>query len=278
VLRGWHIIIKNVVFPNFMDIPERQPPLPGPDGPQYILCVGRIEPLKGQDTLARAFALVAHKYPAARLVIVGPDRWPGKHRFSELLPELIPDPEIRARIDLPGAVPLEKVAQMLRSARLAVVSSRGFESFSYAACEALAAGRPVISTNIGALPELVQHERTGLTVPAGDPRAMAEAMDRALADRAESQRLAAAGFEHVRERCHTPRVLPQILNVYEDATNFYSQVKAAGSERTAVNWRAAIADARDRLDAERSPDPGHDVRGTADPPTPADFLPKLDVA
>ena len=51
----------------------------------------------------------------------------------------VPDPAIRARIDLPGAVPLETVSQMLRAARVAVISSRGFESFSYAALESLAA-------------------------------------------------------------------------------------------------------------------------------------------
>ena len=278
VLKTWELRRPPVVFPNFMNIPEHQHPLPDEGGPQYVLCVGRIEPLKGQDTLARAFALVARKYPAARLVIVGPDRWPGKQRFGELLPQIVPDPEVRARIDLPGAVPLERVAQMLRAARLAVISSRGFESFSYAALESLAAGRPVIATATGALPELIDHERTGLIVPASDPRAMAGAMDRALSDRTECERLAAAGFESARARCHTPRVLPHILQSYEEATNFYSQVKAAQSERTALNWRTAIDEARRRLDAERpageSAAPGGGELGTP----VGDYLPKLDVA
>ena len=278
VCKSWQLRRTPVVFPNFMEIPERQAPLPDEGGPQYILCVGRIEPLKGQDTLARAFALMARKHPNARLVIVGPDRWPGKHRFSELLPQIVPDAEIRARIDLPGAVPLEKVAQMLRAARLAVISSRGFESFSYAALESLAAGRPVIATDIGALPELIQDGRTGFTVPAANPVAMAAAMDRALSDRRECERLAAAGFALARERCHTPRVLPQILGVYEDATDFYSHVKAAQSERTAVNWRVAIDEARRRLDAERPAEKSS--QGVEYPATPsmAEFLPKLDVA
>ena len=278
VLRSWQLRRTPVVFPNFMDIPERQAPLPDEGGPQYILCVGRIEPLKGQDTLARAFAHIARRHPEARLVIVGPDRWPGTHRFSELLPQIVPDPEIRARIDLPGAVPLEKVAQMLRAARLAVISSRGFESFSYAALESLAAGRPVIATDIGALPELIQHEQTGLVVPAANPVALAAAMDRALSDRTECERLATAGFALARERCHTPRVLPQILGAYEDATNFYSHVKAAQSERTAVNWRTAIDEARRRLDAERPADPVPSGGAHVDPPAMTDFLPKLDVA
>ena len=156
VLKTWDLRRPPVVFPNFMDLPETLAPLPAENGTANIVCIGRIEPLKGQDTLARAFALIAPRFPNARLVIIGPDRWPGKLRFAELLPKLVPDPAIRSRIDLPGAVPLEKVAQMLREARVAVISSRGFESFSYAALESLAAGRPVIATDTGALPEMIQ--------------------------------------------------------------------------------------------------------------------------
>jgi hypothetical protein len=72
--------------------------------------------------------------------------------------------------------------------------------------------------------------------------------------------------------------LPQILQTYEDATDFYSHVKAAQSERTAVNWRTAIDEARRRLDAERPVDPPTDGGVAGDPPALTDFLAKLDVA
>jgi len=245
--RTWDLRRPPIVFPNFMDFPEERHPMPPENSTPHIVCVGRIEPLKGQDTLARAFSLVARKYPGARLVIVGPDRWPGKFSFTNLLPKLVPDPEIRARIDLPGPVPLERVSNMLRAARVAVVSSRGFESFSFAALEALAAGRPVVATATGALPEIIEHEQTGLIVPASDPRSMADALDRMLSDRTYAEGLAAAGFETARGRCNTPQVLPQIMASYEEATGFYSQVKSARSERTARSWRDAIETARQEL-------------------------------
>jgi glycosyltransferase involved in cell wall biosynthesis len=252
--RTWELRRTPVVFPNFMDFPEFQHPLPpaNHEAEPHIVCVGRVEPLKGQDTLARAFAMIAHKYTRARLVIVGPDRWPGKASFAELLPTLVPDPAIRSRIDLRGAVPLEQVGQILRAARVSVVSSRGFESFSYAALEALAAGRPVIATDTGALPEIVEDERTGLIVHAGDAREMARAMDRLLCDRTHSQHLADAGFEVARQRSNTAAVLPQILRCYDQATELYCQIRAAHSERTAMLWRRAIDTARRQLDAERA--------------------------
>ena len=275
--RTWELRRPPVVFPNFMEFAESQHPLPPADREDqpHIVCVGRIEPLKGQDTLAKAFALIAPRYPRARLVIIGPDRWPGKATFAQLLPRFVPDPEIRGRIDLPGAVPLEKVGQMLRGARLSVISSRGFESFSYAALEAHAAGRPIVATATGALPEMVEHERTGLVVPAADPPAMARAMERLLSDRAYAQQLADAGFETARRRCHTPFVLPQIMRSYEEATDFYCQVQAARSERTAHLWRDSINAARGQLDAERELE-----RARASEPVPTIELHprKLDVA
>ncbi|MDB5322904.1 MAG: glycosyltransferase family 1 protein, partial [Phycisphaerales bacterium] len=279
VTKTWDLRRPPVVFPNFMNFPETLAPLPADDAHPTIVCIGRIEPLKGQDTLAKAFSIIAPRHPGARLVIIGPDRWPGKQRFAELLPGIVPDPAIRSRIDLPGAVPLETVAQMLRDARLAVISSRGFESFSYAALESLAAGRPVVATATGALPEIIEHEQTGLIVPAADPRAMAAAMDRLLSDRTYSEQLGAAGFESARQRCHTPRVLPQILQTYEEATNFYSHVQAARSERTALQWRSAIDEARRQLDLERDAAPPSHPIESSDPTPMQEFLPpQLDVA
>jgi len=67
--------------------------------------------------------------------------------------------------------------------------------------------------------------------------------------------------------------MPHILQSYEEATNFYSHVQSARSERTAIRWRDAIEEARQQLNLERAEDP--------DPPNPRrlhDFLPKLDVA
>jgi glycosyltransferase involved in cell wall biosynthesis len=167
----------------------------------------------------------------------------------------VPDAAIRERIDLPGAVPLEKVSTLLRAARVAVVSSRGFESFSYAALESLSAGRPVVATATGALPEIVEHEQTGLIVPAADPKMMALAIEKLLSDRNLSEAYARAGFEMARQRCHTPRVMPKILECYEEATNFYSHVKAARSERTALRWREAIEAARDGEEAVEQDEP-----------------------
>jgi D-inositol-3-phosphate glycosyltransferase len=216
------------------------PPLPSDTGVQKITCIGRLEPLKGQDILVRAFSMIAAKHPHARLQLVGPDRWPGKHRFVQLLTRLAPDPEVRARIDLTGAVPLENIPTILRESRLAIIPSRGFESFSFAALEAMAYARPIIATTVGALPELITHETSGLLVPPADPGLLASAIDRLLTDREASLEFAHAAHAIARQKYDTSKVLPQLLSVYEDGSDYFHQVRAAGAQRTAQQWRRAL--------------------------------------
>ena len=221
VERSWKLRRPPRVIPNFMDVPAGPAPLPGDDGPQRIVCAGRIEPLKGQDTLARAFALVAQKHPKSELWIIGPDRWTGDVKFADLLPRLVPDAAIRARIHMPGLVPLQKMAQHLSESRVAVVASIGFESFSYSTLEAMAAARPTIVTNTGAMPELITHEQTGLVVNSHDEHEMASAIDRFLSDRALSESCATAAHATARGQYDTNVVLPQMLAAYEEAADFY---------------------------------------------------------
>ncbi|MGE5608583.1 MAG: glycosyltransferase family 4 protein, partial [Bacillota bacterium] len=219
--KSWRLRRPPRVIPNFMDVPTAPEPLPDDLGMQRIVCAGRIEPLKSQNTLAQAFALIARRHPRAELWIIGPDRWPGRIPFHQRLQQLVPDPAIRARIHMPGLIPLQAIATILRGARLAVAVSTGFESFSYSALEAMAFARPTIVTYTGALPELIEHEREGLIVSPGDPFELASAMDRYLEDRSLSERCGLAAHAAARGRYDTHQVLPQMLQAYEEAAEFY---------------------------------------------------------
>jgi len=244
VAHSWQMRRQPVIIPNFMDVPAAPEPLPTDEDSPLIVCVGRIEPLKGQDTLVRAFATIAARYPRARLRLVGPDRWPGIETFAQVLHRLVPQAQVRRRIEFTGILPLDRVAACLGEARVAIIASRGFESFSYSALEAMAMARPIIATSVGALPELIEHQGSGLIVPAADPETMIGALATLLGNRALSQRYGLAAHQRARELYDTPRVLPQVMAAYGDATDFYCQVRAAGSERTAIRWRNALAAGR----------------------------------
>ena len=92
----------------------------------------------------------------------------------------------------------------------------------------MAEGRPVVATSVGALPELVHHEQTGLIVPPTDPALLASAIERLLEDRDAAAAFGRAGHERARATYHTPRVLPRILAAYEDGSDYFYHVRAAG--------------------------------------------------
>jgi glycosyltransferase involved in cell wall biosynthesis len=97
-----------------------------------------------------------------------------------------------------------------------VVPSLFYEHYCYAAAEALLEARPVVAARIGAIPELVEHEVTGLLAPPGDAHALAEAVARALAD-PQASRWAEAGRARVLEAGTPARHLEGLTAVYREA-------------------------------------------------------------
>src|SRR3954469_9288899 len=106
-----------------MDRPHLPPPLPDESQPQRIVCAGRLERFKGQDVLVQAFAMIAAKHPRAQLLLIGPDQWSRKEKFSQVTERLVRDESIRARIHLSGPQPLISTQDELRRAAIAVVPS-----------------------------------------------------------------------------------------------------------------------------------------------------------
>lgn len=126
----------------------------------------------------------------------------------------------RAARDVPGLAVLghledDALSRERRAAAAVVVPSLFYEHFCYAAAEAMLDERPVAASRIGAIPELVEHEVTGLLAPPGDARALADATRRALGP--EGARWAAAGAARVRERARPEQHVRDLLEIYREA-------------------------------------------------------------
>ncbi len=196
--RTWPILGTRPVhvIPNGVDPAELgyDPHLPWSEAePPYILSVATLVPYKGVDVIIRAFALMASEFPAVRLKLVshGPD-YANLMQLAGLL-------GVADRVDFLGALDRPQVASALRGSTLFVLASRSdSESFGIAAAEAMALDRAVIVSNVGALPEMVEHEKTGLLVPPGDAQSLADAMRRGLLDRPLRERLGRAAGHRVR--------------------------------------------------------------------------------
>jgi glycosyltransferase involved in cell wall biosynthesis len=129
--------------------------------------VGRLDPVKDQAALVRAFATLMGAYPEALLVLAGDG--PCREELARLVAEL----GAGGRVRLLGEC--RDVPQVLAAMDLFVLPSLA-EGMSNTILEAMAVGLPVVATRVGGNRELVDEGETGRLVPPGDPRALADAV------------------------------------------------------------------------------------------------------
>lgn len=159
-----------------------------------ILFVGRLEKMKGVDTLLAALAELssyqAVELSSLHLRIVGD----GSQRSS--LERLASTLGISDHVTFVGPVSPYNIAKEFAEAQVFCGLSRS-EALGNVFLEAQAAGCAVVATNVGGIPDIVENEITGLLVPPNDPDAAAKAIERLLTDAALRHRLAQAGEKHV---------------------------------------------------------------------------------
>ena len=204
-----------------------------------ILAVGRFDRMKGGDLTVRAFRKLAVCHPHLRLTLVGPDHGVRDERGStytldEFLQRELPDAEHRARVRILGTLPLSQLAPLRKRAFLTVVASR-YETFSMTTLEALAAGSPVVASDVGGIAEIVRHGENGLTFQNGNADALAARIQTLLDAPALAARLAARGLEDFDAR-FSPR------SVARRTLAFYEQVLERHDRRARLPFRSVAPD------------------------------------
>ena len=185
-----------VIIPPGVDL-SRFYPIPPDEAKEFIgvppcermlLFVGRIEPLKGLDTLIEAISLMRERGELEKLPfclsIIGGDPEGGTEYFDQEMARL---QDLRDKYGLEELVTfLGKRSQdtlpYYYSAAEAVVVPSQYESFGMVALESMACGTPVVASQVGGLAYLVQDGITGYTVPASEPGALAERLTALLRD------------------------------------------------------------------------------------------------
>jgi glycosyltransferase involved in cell wall biosynthesis len=190
---------KLVVIPNAVDAGSfSRSPLPAEDPRPYpIVFLGRLDPVKRVPDLLEAVRLLDG---LVHLHVYGEGR--DRRRIVETVARL----KLDSRVTLHGAV--SAAAEALRTAGLLVLPSQA-EGFGLVLIEAMAAGVPVVATDVAGIRDVVSNDRTGLLVPPGDPPALAGAIRRVLEDRSLRDSLVREGIRHVRERFSWEGVLPR---------------------------------------------------------------------
>src|SRR5699024_5942754 len=164
--------------------------------PARVVVVGRLSPRKGIDVAVEAVGLLGRRGHDVRLEVCG-TTFEGYEWFEDELRERITALDLADRVELRGYV--RPTWGVLASADVVLVPSRA-EPFGNTAVEALLAGRPLVASAVQGLVEIVDDGRTGLLVTPADPVALADGIERLLADPGLAARLAAAGLADARER------------------------------------------------------------------------------
>jgi glycosyltransferase involved in cell wall biosynthesis len=187
-----------IVIENAVDVaatpsvdPRRDPP--------HVVSVGRLKAPKDFVTLARALRTLEAGTFTATIVGDGPDRG-----------------EVERELGNAGWVAGERhdVGDQLSRSDLFVLSTTS-EGMPLTVLEAMAAGLPVVASNVGGLPELVEDGITGILVPPRDPAALATALRGLIAAPERRAALGAAGRARVQERFDLPRFRAAHVELYE---------------------------------------------------------------
>jgi phosphatidylinositol alpha-mannosyltransferase len=202
------------IIPNGIDFPRfhtRYAPLDEfSDGRPTVLFVGRLEKRKGLRFLLRAWPTVLERAPEARLVVVGRGRplegykrFAARHGWSP------------ADVVFAGYVPAEDLPRYYQSCDVFCAPNTGQESFGIVLLEAMAAGAPVVASDIPGFRDVVTHGEEGLLVEPQNPGALADALCRLLASPDWRARMRRAG-QLKAQRYDWPRVASEVLAFYAE--------------------------------------------------------------
>jgi phosphatidylinositol alpha-mannosyltransferase len=199
-----------VLIPNGVNVRryEKADPLPGWPGPGGALgFLGRMdEARKGLAVLLAAFGILGPQRPGLRLLIAGPGD-------AEEAMEKVP-PALRDRVVLLGQVSEEDKVRVYHSVDVFCAPNTGGESFGIVLAEAMAAGAPIVASDLDAFRMVLRGGEAGELFATGDPDALAEAAARLLDDPARRAELSAAARRAVRA-FDWPAVAREVVQVYE---------------------------------------------------------------
>jgi glycosyltransferase involved in cell wall biosynthesis len=176
-------------------------------GSQTVGVVARLEPEKGHPTLLDAWPQVLRDVPDAYLLIIGE----GSRR--EVLEQQAYDLRIGHRVVFTGR--RDDVPAVTAALDVAVLPSYR-EAQGLSILEAMALSRPVVASNVGGIPEMIQDGVTGLLIPPADPEALAAAISRLLRDHSYADTIGRAGHDLVHERFCIERMVSAVQEIYDE--------------------------------------------------------------
>jgi phosphatidylinositol alpha-1,6-mannosyltransferase len=212
------------------------------DGP-VVLTVGRMDPVKRQDLLLDAIAIVRRHHPKVRCLIVGGESFSTKagglrsSKSRDWRRHL--DAKVRAlrlapNVVFTGTIPSRELAAAYGAADV-FVHPAPWEGFGLVVVEAWTHGRPVVVSRDAGVAELVSNGVNGYAVKPGRATALAERITELLDHPDRAERMGAIGAETAR-RCHVDRAGPRLHEIFERTIELYER-SGLRSGRRVRGWR-----------------------------------------
>lgn len=201
--------VASVIVPNILDLQrfdfedkkERENDSP------HLVVTRNLEKIYGVDTVLRAFVLIKAQYSDARLTVAGSG--PEEAELKALAASL----GLQESVTFSGRLEPEQIAQLYQEADV-LLNASTVDNSPNSLIEALASGVPVVSSNVGGIPDLVMHRQSALLVSPKQPEAMADAALEVLADDMLKKQLVEQG-KTVAARFDKHTVLDKLASVYQ---------------------------------------------------------------
>ena len=172
-----------------------------------VLYVGKLSTGKGLHVLYEAARVLIARVPAAKFVVVGA---PGTGYE-------LPPAHVQAHIEMRGRLASSEVERLMQRATGLVLPSVWPEPLSRVILEGMSHGIPIVATDAGGTREALEHDVSGMIVPAGDPLALASALERVISEPGLGKRLARAAHTAYTSTFGAEAIVPSVIRVYEEA-------------------------------------------------------------
>lgn len=182
---------------------------------QYILYVGRLNPVKGVHVLIEAFKQVHAVLPHARLIITGSSFFGGAAKTGYELELVNLSQSINHAIIFTGFLPHEKLKYLYSAVDLISVPSVWQDPCPLVVLEGMASGKCVVGSAVGGVPEMIEHDVDGILVPPGNAQVLADSLIRVLQDPSVNHALGGQARQKILVSFAWERLVKQIEQEFE---------------------------------------------------------------
>ncbi len=179
-----------------------------------ILSVGRLYARKGLFTLIESMPAVTRRFPRAKFIISGK----GQSNEMKKLVAYAEKLGVKDTILFTGYYPDKKLPMLYQAADVFAFSTF-YENLPFAVLEALATGLPVVTTNVGGIPEMIEDGKNGFLVQPSNPRELSDRILYFLEHPSEASEIALCARKVIEERFDWRLIVRKVLRVYEEALN-----------------------------------------------------------